>query len=368
MFLTLNTFSIVGGIQRIGKVTGMALYELSLSDGSELSIYSMCDKNNYEQPYFPNSIFKGFSGRKVWFVINAVKKGMAVDTVLLSHVNLSIAGYFIKLLSPKTKLILFAHGREVWVPFKGWKKKLIAKFDRILPVSEYTKEVMKKLHRLPEAKLRVINNCLDPFLPIPETSEKDKSLMNRYGLVQNDIILMTVTRMSINDRNKGYDKVFLALRDLKAGYPNLKYLVVGKYDKLEKQAIDTRLKELGIEALIKFTGFIPEEQLAKYFNLADIYIMPSKKEGFGIVFIEAMYYGKPVIAGNVDGSVDALFNGKLGLLVNPESLDEIINAIIKVLNNKTLYLPDKKLLLTNFGYDNYKKRLSCGLNFNKNNL
>ena len=65
----------------------------------------------------------------------------------------------------------------------------------------------------------------------------------------------------------------------------------------------------------------------------------------------------------MDGSVDALFNGKLGLLVNPESLEEIINAIIKVLNNKTLYIPDKKLLLTNFSYDKYKQRLSCGLNF-----
>ena len=60
--------------------------------------------------------------------------------------------------------------------------------------------------------------------------------------------------------------------------------------------------------------------------------MPSKGEGFGIVFLEALACGKPVIAGNTDGSVDAVLNGRLGVLVNPHSVDEISNALIEVLS------------------------------------
>ncbi|MEO7534674.1 MAG: glycosyltransferase family 4 protein, partial [Ferruginibacter sp.] len=91
-----------------------------------------------------------------------------------------------------------------------------------------------------------------------------------------------------------------------------------------------------------------------HFNIADIYIMPSTGEGFGIVFIEALFYGKPVIAGNQDGSVDALGNGEFGLLVNPNDNDEIVAAVRKVLANKEACLPDEEKVMEKFGFDRYK--------------
>ena len=91
--------------------------------------------------------------------------------------------------------------------------------------------------------------------------------------------------------------------------------------------------------------------------MADIYVMPSTKEGFGIVFIEAMYYGLPVIAGNQDGSTDALLNGKLGLLIEPNNAGAIANAVEKMMINKAAYKPDHALLMNNFGFDAYKRKL-----------
>ena len=85
--------------------------------------------------------------------------------------------------------------------------------------------------------------------------------------------------------------------------------------------------------------------------------MPSKKEGFGIIFIEAMYYGLPVIAGKADGSVDALRNGQLGLLVDPEDQQEIDKALAKVLGNLSSFVPDKVRVMQEFGYDSYKHNL-----------
>ncbi len=117
------------------------------------------------------------------------------------------------------------------------------------------------------------------------------------------------------------------------------------------------IRQLGLEGRVIFAGFVADEELAAHFNLADIFVMPSEKEGFGIVFIEAMFYGKPVIAGNADGSVDALCNGELGLLVDPVSVDEIRDAVKKMLDDPADYLPDAKKLEAHFGYSGYKKRL-----------
>ena len=97
--------------------------------------------------------------------------------------------------------------------------------------------------------------------------------------------------------------------------------------------------------------------IAAYFNIADIYIMPSTGEGFGIVFIEALFFGKPVIAGNLDGSVDALAGGKFGLLVNPDSIEDISKSIVTVVNNQLSFIPDSKQVEDNFGFGNYKSKL-----------
>ena len=104
-----------------------------------------------------------------------------------------------------------------------------------------------------------------------------------------------------------------------------------------------------------FTGFVPDEELADHYNMCDVYIMPSEKEGFGISFIEALYYNKPVIAGNRDGTADALLDGRLGLLVDPRSQQEITAAIKKVIGNVSAFRPDRELLMEHFSYGVYKK-------------
>jgi glycosyltransferase involved in cell wall biosynthesis len=360
LFLTLKIFSATGGIEKVCRIVSKALNE----SGFNLKVFSMYDTVIPNEKYFPSHIFTGFSNNKISFILKSFKEGIQNKIVILSHINLLSVGYFIKLFSPKTQIVLFAHGVEVWQPLSAIKKKMLKKCDKILSVSNHTKRKIVEFNDVDTLKCEVLNNCLDPFLENEENLNEYNTLLNKYKFSKGDFILLTVTRIAEDEQYKGHDKVIEALGKIINEFPNVRYLIAGKYDPSEKKRLDDLIKKNNVHHAVIFTGYIPDEELPGYYNMADVFIMPSKGEGFGIVFIEAMYYGLPIIAGNKDGSADALLNGRLGLLVDPDNEDEIVSAIKKVIKNPTNQIPDNNLLLDNFGFDKYKKHLALLISYN----
>lgn len=362
LFLTLNTFSATGGIEKVCRAAGKALHESDVENKGVTTVYSLYDETaQIDERYFPVTAFKGFAGNKGSFVFSAVRQGMKSNVVLLSHVNLLPIGYLIKKTSPKTKLVLIAHGIEVWESVAGFKGKMLNVVDLFLPVSSYTAQKLRTQHKIEADKIKLLNNCLDPFLQTATHPALQNNLCSRYAIGKNDFVLLTVTRLKHSEQYKGYDRVVEALATIKQDIPTVKYIIVGKYDEEEKQRLDNLIAAKGLTNHVVFTGFVNEEELSAHFNIADVYIMPSTGEGFGIVFIEALYYGLPVIAGNVDGSVDALANGEFGVLVNPSNVQEIASAIRKVCEDKSAYLPNAQAVMNRFGFDAYKRKLALAV-------
>lgn len=307
--------------------------------------------------YFPEEHFKGFGGHKIRSLISTCLAGRKRRVVILSHVNLLLAGWIIKRTAPAVQVILIAHGIEVWKPLSPFKKKMLQRLDNILPVSAYTNSMMMTVQGIDPSKLTVVNNCLDPYLP-PPGIKKDPALLQRYGLHKDDIIILTLTRLAATERHKGYALVIKAIASiLQQTNAQIKYIIAGKYSADEKEYVLQLAENAGIAGKLLLTGFVADEALAAHFCLADMYVMPSRKEGFGIVFNEAMYYGLPVVAGNVDGSSDALLNGALGSLVNPGSQEETEAAIKRIIDSPLRYVPDRPLLLEHFGYGRYKQQI-----------
>jgi glycosyltransferase involved in cell wall biosynthesis len=156
--------------------------------------------------------------------------------------------------------------------------------------------------------------------------------------------------------------VLECLPEVKKRIPGIKYIIAGKYDVEEKERIDAIISELNLGDTVKLIGFIKDEELVAHYQMADMFIMPSRKEGFGIVFIEAMVCGLPVIAGNADGSVDALRNGELGTLVNPIDKEEITRQLCYFFEHKNLITDEYKYqlqqkALSYFGFEQFKERL-----------
>ncbi|MEO6637236.1 MAG: glycosyltransferase, partial [Ginsengibacter sp.] len=182
LFLTLRIFSATGGIEKVCRIMGKALYEESIKNNSVVQVCSMYDKQRdaFNNLYFPAENFRGYGVNKVRFIKDMVHAGRGVDTVILSHINLLLIGWLIKKVSPSTRLILLAHGIEIWYPLSRRKRKMLHYCDRVLAVSSYTQNKIWDVHQVSKAKSAVLNNCLDPYLPLPSLHKKSEKLLQQY--------------------------------------------------------------------------------------------------------------------------------------------------------------------------------------------
>lgn len=363
---TLQTFSATGGIQKMTRTLAHSLYLLSQDNKWDFSLWSAYDSNDDLMPqYLPPENFRGFSINRINFVLQTILKARKPDVILISHINLAIIGLIIKTINPKCKVFLIAHGIEVWRPLSRIKKMFLKRCNKIVCVSNFTKQQMISRHQTDPAACVVLNNAVDPFMKLPGAFTKPGNLLKRYRLTGNDPILFTLTRLASTEQYKGHDQVIKLIGKLKGKFPGLRYVLAGQYDHKEEIRIQKLISVHKVDEQVILPGFIDEHELTDYFLLADLFVLPSKKEGFGIVFIEALACGLPVICGNLDGSIDAIWNGELGKAINPDDLDELENAITRYLEKPLTerdrqYLQDQCLL--HFNETNYRHNLKNLIN------
>ncbi|KAA9036370.1 glycosyltransferase family 4 protein [Ginsengibacter hankyongi] len=358
LFLAEKTFSASGGIEKVCRIAGRTMYEYAIASRGQFNMYARKDPPGINtQPYLPSTVYRGFKSSGLSFISKGVRDGMKSNVVVLCSIRMLLPGYLIKLLSPNTKLLLFTHGIEAWETLSSYKQKMLRQMDNILVVSNYTKERISELLDIPAEKFAVLNHCFDPFLPEFTNSKRRNDFRSSYGLAENDIVLMTISRLSLKEKMKGYEKVMVAIKKLHNTYPHLKYVFVGKYDDDEKKQLDRLVYALGIEYDVTFTGFVPDSVIGDYYNMADAFIVPGEKEGFGISLIEALYYNKPVIAERSNDVTVSPESTSLGIQVDFQSQEEVTNAIQKVIGNIKAFMPDRKLVLEKFSYPVYKNTL-----------
>ncbi|MGO8699651.1 MAG: glycosyltransferase [Limisphaerales bacterium] len=179
---------------------------------------------------------------------------------------------------------------------------------------------------------------------------KDKSLAARYG-IQNRKVLFTLGRLSEDERYKGIDEVLEALPVLGQAVPNIVYMVAGGGN--DRARLEQKATALGVEDRVIFTGYVPEEEKAAYYRLADAFVLPGWGEGFGIVYLEAMACGIPVVASKLDASHEAVRHGELGVLVNPKNPAELQAGILEALRRPKGVVPKG---LDYFSFQNFCQR------------
>jgi phosphatidylinositol alpha-1,6-mannosyltransferase len=366
ILFTLQTFSTTGGLQKMTRTLAYSLHQIAKAESWNFKLWSLHDADNDLMPqYLPSENFRGFKNNRSLFISNSLKIGLNPDVIIISHINLALIGLLVKIVNPQCKVWLIAHGIEVWRPFSFLKKVFIRRCDKVLCVSNFTREEIIRWHKLDPDVCTVLNNAIDPFMKLPAVFKKPGHLINRYQLKSDIPIIFTLTRLASTEQYKGHEQVIKAIAKLKVRFPEIRYILAGKYDPLEENRINELISDYGVCEQVILTGFINESELADHFLLADLFVLPSKKEGFGIVFIEALACGLPVICGNSDGSIDAIRKGELGKAIKADDLLELEKTITNslttpVTEEQRKYLQSKCLEYFNEG--DYRVNLQHLLN------
>ncbi|MFZ2005985.1 MAG: glycosyltransferase family 4 protein [Stellaceae bacterium] len=242
------------------------------------------------------------------------------DAVFCGHVNLAPAAAIAAALL-RVPLWLQLHGIEAWKPLSPAQHWAVERAALVTAVSRHTRHCFLGLSRVEPWRTRVLPNTVDDrFAPGP----KPEFLLKRHGL-HGKTVLLTVGRLSAAEHGKGHDRVIAALPALAASQPDIAYLIVGEGD--DRPRLLELARATGVADRVLFTGAVSDTELPDYYRAADVFVMPSVQEGFGIVLLEAAASGLPVVAGNIDGSPDALADGALGWLVDPHAPSELVRAI-----------------------------------------
>jgi glycosyltransferase involved in cell wall biosynthesis len=222
-------------------------------------------------------------------------------------------------------MLTVVHGEEVWAGLSWYKRLALRMSDLVWAVSAYTKEETVRRHRVAANRVEVVPDALDPGFPDRVAERPSRPVRSR---------LLTISRLTGSSPGKGVDNIISALPAIRAQVPDADLTVVGGGDDLP------RLKELavslGLSAAVRFTGVIPDAELQAHLEGTDVFVLPSRREGFGIVFLEAMAHAKPVIAGAHGGSPEVVVDGVTGRLVTYGDEPALVTATTTLLRDPRL--------------------------------
>lgn len=291
----------------------------------------------------------------------------AAERALVARPRLVVAGHlhFAALARHLSRIAgipywVLTHGVEAWAVESPARRRALREAGRVLSVSRYTADRLIREQGLDPGRVSLLPNTFDPGTFTPR--DKPPELLRRYQLEPDQPVLLTVARLAGPDRAKGYDLVLDALPRIREEVPDTRYVLVG--DGPDRRRVAARVRDLGLEEAVTVAGFVPDEELPDHYNLCDVFAMPGRKEGFGIVYLEALGCGKPVVAGDRDGSRDALLGGELGVLADPADPVGLAATIVRILRgehpNRILYDPAalRRRVIEAYGPRRFRARLA----------
>jgi len=298
-----------GGIQRFNRRVVEVLGAASGSGSERIVVHSLNDQIEDVPPAAEGLILESYSRHRVRFFCESILTALRSDILILGHINLVPIAFVAKLLKPRLRTLLFAHGIEVWDTDAFRNKRfygphmLRASIDRVAAVSRYTADLICKRFDYPVSNVRILPNAVDPR-DMTDWCDRDPQR------------LLTVCRLSAYERQKNVDKVIHAVAALKPRLPALLLEIVG--DGELRSELEALVKTLGLEKNVRFLGELSDAELFMAYRRASVFVLPSVKEGFGIVYLEAWQQGLAVIGARAGAVPEVIEDEVDGILVDLE--------------------------------------------------
>jgi glycosyltransferase involved in cell wall biosynthesis len=201
------------------------------------------------------------------------------------------------------------------------RRKALQRADLVLAPSRDTADHLVAKQNVQRERVRVLPWALDPDFEITESTPK--------GDLPTDFpagrVVLSVGRWLSNERYKGMDTVITALPHLVMQWPDLQYVAIGEGD--DRQWLENIAEQRGVRKRVHFLSGLTYPQVAACYSACEIFALPSSGEGFGLVYLEAMARGKPVIAGAHGGAPEVVEDGVTGYLVQHGDVNQLATAI-----------------------------------------
>lgn len=319
----------IGGVQLACRQTAAALSLIARDRGWPTAFLSLNDLRGQQEARVGEiSFFVGFARNKSRFFCTAVSLARKKPRVIFAgHPNLAPIVAIMKTLSPQARTIIAAHGVEVWRPLSALRRNALRRADIITGPSSDTIQKLVSIQHVSADRMRQLPWPLDPdFYELAHRPEIPRAPAE----FPKGQIVLSVGRWAANERYKGADLLIQAVANLSYEFPELQLVLAGPGDDLPR--LSRMANTADLQQRIHFLPELSRRELAGCYAAADIFALPSTGEGFGLVFLEAMAFGKPVIGTKIGGIPDIVEDRVEGLLIEPTA-DALSHALRKLLSS-----------------------------------
>ena len=302
-----------GGVQRAGRHLAAVLTEFATSRGMECRLLTLNDSPELHRMTLAGRefVFTGCERSKGRFTVTAVKAARRkAKLVLAAHPNLAPVVQAMRIVAPRMKSIVCAHGADVWEPLRILQRLALRHSNLVLAPSKDTAEHVATEQGVPEERIRVLPWGLDPQFEALISPGSHPVLPENFPSGR---VILSVGRWLAAERYKGMDTLITALPRLLTQRPEVQLVLVGSGD--DRAWLEDLAEQTGVNRHVHFLTGLTYSEIAACYAACEIFAMPSGGEGFGLVYLEAMACGKPVIGGLHGGAPEVIQDGVTGYLV-----------------------------------------------------
>jgi phosphatidylinositol alpha-1,6-mannosyltransferase len=324
LFVGLATYSRVGGMQNFNRRVIANLGTLVQAGHVAGAAAWLMDDRTEDLPTIPGVALTGFGRDRLAMIrrLIAAIAALGRGTVLLvGHINLLPLAWLARLLRPQLRTVLFVHGDEVWNdelrrrrPYEPW---MLRGIELIASVSAYTARMMAQEYRVAQTKFIVFPNVIDDFADPPPRSARGHHIL-------------CVTRIGPGDRRKNVDQLIRAVGLLRARGRPVRLTHVG--DGELRGELEALVQDLSLGDAVRFRGRVSDEVLGQLYAEADVFALPSSKEGFGIVYLEAWSRGLPVLCGEKGAPHEIIDDGVDGRVADEADVTDLADKLDNLLS------------------------------------
>ena len=327
LFYALETYSLIGGLQSFNRRLIRHLGLLALSKDFRPVYVGLLRDRRAQIPALPGVEIQPFGRSRIEFLVRAALKSiLSGDILLIGSINLTAIAFLTKIFNKKIKIILFVHGDDVWNDPRYRKKKIyddlfLKSIDCVASVSWFTAQTMAREFAVPLGKFRLMPNATDVI-----EAPRDQSPAGKR--------ILAVSRLDAHDGGKNIDKLIQAMVYILKDEPEAMLEVAG--DGILRSGLESLAARLGVERRVRFLGRLDDVALHDAYARACVFALPSSKEGFGIVYLEAWQFGLPVICSAFGAAREIVSDGEDGFVVDPNNVKELADKVILLMGDHQL--------------------------------